>query len=307
MIPNPHDLLFKGVFGQPEHARGMLRTILPAVLAEVLDGSALTLQPGSFVDAALSSRHTDLLYSTTWHDGGEALVYLLFEHQSSPPTDGLMAERLLHYQGRIWDRWRVDHPKAKRLPMILPIVMYHGTVPWLEPRSFDALLDVPDRLRSAVQPYLVRFEYVLHDLSEISEGAQRADMTDVSTRTSVLGASLRVLVADQLMPSLLEPRDVALGLELHGVVERAWSSRVNTGDDPAIRYGLGLATRLRGGGDDDSALRFWWSSDSAQHGASASVNMRTGSRRTRRRPSTGARSRSSAEPAFAAIDPTRPR
>jgi predicted transposase/invertase (TIGR01784 family) len=169
MIPNPHDSIVKAVFGQPEHARGMLRASAPAVLAEALDWSALTLQPGSFVDAALSHRHTDLLYSMTWRDGGEALVYLLFEHQSSPPTEGFMAERLLRYQGRIWDRWRVDHPKAKRLPMILPIVMYHGTAPWLEPRSFDALLDVPDRLRPAVQTYLVRFEYVLHDLSEISD------------------------------------------------------------------------------------------------------------------------------------------
>src|SRR5512140_1939688 len=30
--------------------------------------------------------------------------------------------------------------------------MYHGTAPWLEPRSFDALLDMPDRLRPAVCP-----------------------------------------------------------------------------------------------------------------------------------------------------------
>jgi len=178
MIPNPHDLIFKGVFGRPEHARGMLRAIAPVALAEALDWSTLTLQPGSFVDAALSHQHTDLLYAATWRDGGEALVYLLFEHQSAPPTEGLMAERLLRYQGRIWDRWRVDHPKAKKLPMILPIVMYHGKTPWPEPLSFDALLDVPAGLRPAVEPYLVRFEYVLHDLSTISddelrEGAMR--------------------------------------------------------------------------------------------------------------------------------------
>jgi len=85
-----------------------------------------------------------------------------------------MAERLLQYQGRIWDRWRVDQPKAKRLPMVLPIVMYHGTMPWSEPRSFDALLDVPTGLRPAVDPYLVRFEYVLYDLSEISDDELRA-------------------------------------------------------------------------------------------------------------------------------------
>jgi len=58
--------------------------------------------------------------------------------------------------------------------MILPIVMYHGTMPWSEPRSFDALLDVPAGLRPAVDPYLVRFEYVLYDLSEISDDELRA-------------------------------------------------------------------------------------------------------------------------------------
>jgi predicted transposase/invertase (TIGR01784 family) len=100
-------------------------------------------------------------------------VYLLFEHQSAPPTEGRMAERLLAYQTRIWGRWRTQHPKARTLPMILPIVMYHGAMPWPEPRSFDALLDVPSALRPAVEPYLVRFTYLLHDLSEISDDELR--------------------------------------------------------------------------------------------------------------------------------------
>ena len=87
------------------------------------------------------------------------------------------------------------------------------------------------------------------------EGAQRRAIgDDDGIGTTALGASARVLVADQVMPSLLEPRDVELGIELHGVVERAWSSRVDGGDDPAIRYGFGIAARLRGGGDDGSAL-----------------------------------------------------
>lgn len=174
MIPNPHDLVFKAVFGQPEHARGALRAIVPAALADALDWSTLALQPGSFVDVALSHQHTDLLYAATWRNGGEALVYLLFEHQSAPPTEGRMAERMLHYQVRIWARWRADHPKAKTLPLILPIVMYHGTSSWSEPRSFDALLDVPAVLRPVVEPYLVRFTYLLHDLSEISDEELRA-------------------------------------------------------------------------------------------------------------------------------------
>jgi hypothetical protein len=64
-------------------------------------------------------------------------------------------------------------------------MMYHAIVPWSEPRSFDALLDVPPSVRSAVEPYLVRFTYVLHDLSEISddelcEGAMRTALAKLA-------------------------------------------------------------------------------------------------------------------------------
>ena len=181
MIFNPHDGLFKWVLGQPEHARGELRSIVPAELAGALDWSALTLRPGSFVDSALAHQHTDLLYSTMWRDGAEALVYFLFEHQSTLPSDGLMAHRLLRYKGRIWERWRGDHPKAKKLPMIIPIVMYHGEASWSEPRAFDDLLDVPDGMRPAIDRYLVRFEYLLHDLSKIPDD----ELRDGAMRTAL--------------------------------------------------------------------------------------------------------------------------
>ena len=129
MSSNPHDLLFKAVYSRLEHARGTLRAIVPAALAEALNWQTLAIRSGNFVDPVMKARFTDLLYAVAWHDGGEALVYLLFEHQSTLPTDGPMVHKLFRYQGRIWDDWRKDHPKAKTLPMIIPIVMYHGTAP----------------------------------------------------------------------------------------------------------------------------------------------------------------------------------
>jgi predicted transposase YdaD len=173
MTQSLHDAMFRAVFGQLEHARGELRAIVPAVLAEALDWSTLTLRPDSLVDSALSRQYTDLQYSAKWRDGDEVLVCFLFEHQSTPPTEGLMGLRLLGYQVRIWERLRLDRPNAKKLPMIIPIVMYHGEKLWPEPRSFDALLDVPDGIRPAVEPYLVRFAYLLHDLSRISDDELR--------------------------------------------------------------------------------------------------------------------------------------
>src|SRR5262249_27837065 len=83
MSHTPHHALFKAVFDKPEHARGALRSALPVALAEALDWPTLASCAGSFVDAALRPHHTDLLFSVAWRDGGEALVYLLFEHQST--------------------------------------------------------------------------------------------------------------------------------------------------------------------------------------------------------------------------------
>lgn len=173
MVPNPHDALFKAVLGQVEHARGALRSWVPAALAEEIDWPALALQPGSFVDQALKEQHTDLVYSAPWR-GGAVLVYFLFEHLSALPKDGLVAYRMLRYQVRIWEKWCADHPKEKELPLILPVVLYHGTAPWTEPRQLDTLLAIPTGARAEVEPYLVRCSYLLVDLSKISDTELRS-------------------------------------------------------------------------------------------------------------------------------------
>lgn len=75
----------------------------------------------------------------------------------------------------------------------------------------------------------------------------RAD--DAAKRVAVLGVSARLLAFDSLVESLLEPRNVELGIELHGVIER-WFWNDDAQSD-ATRYGVGLALRLRGGSDYD--------------------------------------------------------
>src|SRR5262249_18262858 len=107
-----------------------------------------------------------------WRGGGDVLAYLLFEHQST--TDDRMAFRLLRYLVRIWERWLTEHPEAKALPAIVPIVLYHGDQPWVAPTSFEALFDVPEAVRPALAPHLVRFAYLIDDLSEVPEDVLRA-------------------------------------------------------------------------------------------------------------------------------------
>ena len=87
-----------------------------------------------------------------------------------------------------------------------------------------------------------------------AESSLRWSVTADAARTVVLGASARLRVLDGLVPSLFDPRDVEVGLELQAIVERVWRS-VDAPIDP-YGYGLGLALRVRGSGDPDSASLF---------------------------------------------------
>jgi predicted transposase/invertase (TIGR01784 family) len=175
-MSGPHDLLFKGVLSHPEHARGVLRAVVPTAIAQALDWAILANYPGSFVDPLLTGKHTDLLFSIAWRGANEgvkdALVYLLFEHQST--SDRWMAFRLLRYLLRIWDHWLGDHPRDRSLPIIVPVVLYHGQEPWSAPVAFDALFDVPEAVRQALAPHLVQLTYLLDNLSDVSDDQLRA-------------------------------------------------------------------------------------------------------------------------------------
>jgi hypothetical protein len=95
--------------------------------------------------------------------GHEALIYVLYEHQSSP--DPLMGFRLLRYEVRIWETWLRDHPNTARIPAILPVVLHHGPDGWTAATSFEALLDLDEEALADVAEHVPRFRFLLDDLA----------------------------------------------------------------------------------------------------------------------------------------------
>jgi len=158
--------------------------VLPQVVVEAVEWPTLTRRPGSFVDPVMRERHTDLLFSAAWRDHADALMYVLFEHQST--DDASMAYRLLRYKVRIWERWQAEHPDVNALPAIVAVVLYHGATPWSAPRSFGELLDVPASGRPALDPYLVEFTYVLGDLPNTSDDELRARVTSSLAKLALM-------------------------------------------------------------------------------------------------------------------------
>ncbi|HEY0096562.1 MAG TPA: Rpn family recombination-promoting nuclease/putative transposase, partial [Archangium sp.] len=158
-------------FGHPERAAAELRAALPLhVIAEV-DWETLRQEPGSVVDPELRETETDLLFSARLRTGRPLLLYVLLEHQSS--VDRWMAWRMLRYVVRLGEQWRREHPAGTWLPVIVPLVMYHGTEEaWTVPRRVEELFDLPEEAeeRDRWRALVPHFEYLLDDLT-----AERAE------------------------------------------------------------------------------------------------------------------------------------
>lgn len=182
--PSPHDAMFRRIFGVPANAASQLRAVLPPGITARLDLHRLAPVPGSFVDEDLRWRHTDVLFTVPLN-GRDAFVYVLIEHQSS--DDPLMAYRMLRYLTRIWDQYEREHPKTRRLPAVIPLVVYQGPGRWASPVQLLDLINLAPVEKHAAQAWLPRFEFLLDDLSRADEDQLLArELTPSGTVTLLL-------------------------------------------------------------------------------------------------------------------------
>jgi hypothetical protein len=175
VIQNQHDKLFKGAFSHPQHAADLLRTSLPPALLEHLDMASLALAPGSFVDHKMRERFTDLLYRVTLA-GRQAFVYLLLEHKSV--ADALTAFYMSRYVIDILSDYLKNHPRARLLPAVVPLVVHHGAGGWSAATSLAGLYDLPSAeeapgLREILARHLLDLELVPGDVSRQSDDELR--------------------------------------------------------------------------------------------------------------------------------------
>jgi predicted transposase YdaD len=174
-MSGPHDLFARYTFGHPERAEAELRAVLPPHVVSEVDWASLRREPGSVVDPELRETESDLLFAARLRTGHPLLLYVLLEHQST--VDPWMALRMLRYVVRQVERWRQEHPDSTRLPIIIPLVMYHGPErTWTVPRRVEDLFDLPsgEEERKRWRAMVPRFEYLLDDLTAEREEALSA-------------------------------------------------------------------------------------------------------------------------------------
>ena len=124
-IKRPHDTYFKKVFSKKENAILFFKNFLPEKVSKLLDFDTLTPYSTSFVTKNLKTYFSDLTYTVNLKGYQEkAYIYLLLEHKSY--HDELVAFQLLKYMIRLYDEHLRTHKKIKKLPIVIPIVFYHG-------------------------------------------------------------------------------------------------------------------------------------------------------------------------------------
>ena len=93
----------------------------------------------------------------------------------------------MRYVTRIWDRYRTEHPTRTSLPLVVPVVVYHGRAPWRQATELGELLDIdPEWAADPGAAELVpRFRFLLDDLSVADEQVLRARPLTAPTRVTL--------------------------------------------------------------------------------------------------------------------------
>lgn len=174
-FPNPHDRFFKELFSEIETAAEFVEHYLPQRIVDAIELPTLEIVKDNFIDEELRQYFSDLLLRVKLKNGGEAFIYILLEHKSEP--DEFVALQLLLYLARIWQPNLRE--RAKPLPLVFPVVFYHGEAEWNLSRELSALFDFTGL--EMLRDYSVGLKYYLCDLTKIEiikgEPRLRAGMT----------------------------------------------------------------------------------------------------------------------------------
>ena len=208
-----HDAAWKLLFSFPTMPRDLLAGFAPRAWVEMLDLSTLQPWPADLVSHRLRKRHADRVWRARRRDrSGFVLVTVEFQSR----VDRTMAVRVLDYSTLLYqdllrskelrraagaesdneDRTDRRHrAEPEPLPPVLPIVLYHGTVPWWAKEDVAGLCVPSDKALDSYQP------------------SQRYFLLDVAAYTSALPEEPNLMAALIRLAHCRDTQEVASELK----------------------------------------------------------------------------------------------
>ena len=246
-----HDALFRLLVSDPGRASRLLRDYLPPEVVSRLDPEHPPVHvEGTAIDGEGSRTQSDAIFRLHLRDGREAIVYTLLEHKSR--VDHRTPLQLIRYVLKIW-AMEMDSGTFLDggLPLILPLVFFHGREPWTVPCSIQEMIHAPEGLEHLARSFGA---YVLHDLGriapqELSRSAEvRAALLALARafRDSVSDAEADMLVAAGVAETELGRYILTYIIEQVSLPpERIEAALVRAGTDPAkVEEVMGTAAQI---------------------------------------------------------------
>ncbi len=159
-----HDLGYRLFFTHRRMVQDLLKEIVGERWVDCIDFDSGEEVSGSFVSPKYENRESDVIWKFRRKDGGEPVfVYILMEFQSRP--DPSMPVRLMTYVGLFYQSLMKNQPAAgwKKLPLVIPVVVYNGTESWNVASDLGSLIGSLDPSAEIYRPQL---RYLLVDESK---------------------------------------------------------------------------------------------------------------------------------------------
>ena len=204
-----HDETYKRLFAFPRMVEDLMRGFAAREWAAAIDFSTLRKLPAEYVSDEMRRRIGDTVWAVQLRDGGHMLAMLEFQSRNDP----MMALRILVYTGLLYQEIvRNDAPvldAGRRLPAVLPVVLYNGTTPWRAAREFA---DVVQPTEPALELYHPSQRYhVLDEHHVAEEQLPGANLVTAAIRLERIDSpSDLVRVVDLLREWLRDPEDNGL-------------------------------------------------------------------------------------------------
>ena len=181
-----HDIAHKEFYSDPENVKDLIQGFVALDCVADFDFSTLERDNASFVVKEDTERHDDIIWRLKWR-GSWVYLYLIIEFQSD--VDETMPVRIMSYVSLLYlyllGNKNLEYGKTKKLPIVLPIVLYNGKDTWDVTKNIQDMID--DSVTSEqLQKFVPKLSYYFID--EVHPEANEKDTVFDGLANSVVAS-----------------------------------------------------------------------------------------------------------------------
>ena len=178
-----NDISHKEFYSHPENVKDLIQGFVALDCVSDFDFNTLERENASFVTKENTERHDDIIWKLRWRDKW-LYIYIIIEFQSD--VDETMPVRIMSYISLLYlsllTNKNLGYGKEKKLPIVLPIVLYNGSDVWDVPKNIQEMID--DTKYDRLQSFIPKLSYYFID--EVHPEANEKDSVLEGLTNSVI-------------------------------------------------------------------------------------------------------------------------